>query len=219
MKRLAIFDFCDTLISWQTFDLFIDFCLAQSSWGKSRNILHEKIYTTRYIGFVYNRLYPRKNYELSFLKGFSFNESLILDFVKEILVPREHKTIVNLLYEKYNQGYDVVINSWGYSRYIQYRLKTKDIQWIVVATELETLEGKFTGKMLGKDCMRKHKVTKMKKMLDLSAYDLKNSFVYSDSLSDRPLFNLVGNKMFVLSNSNKDIQNMIPKKFTLITIN
>lgn len=89
----------------------------------------------------------------------------------------------------------------------------------MVATELETLEGKFTGKMLGKDCMRKHKVTKMKKMLDLSAYDLKNSFVYSDSLSDRPLFNLVGNKMFVLSNSNKDIQNMIPKKFTLITIN
>ena len=64
----------------------------------------------------------------------------------------------------------------------------------VIGTRFEFKEGKFIRKMLGNNCKGEEKVKRLKEVLSKEniKVDFKNSYMFSDSLSDKPLLDLVG---------------------------
>jgi len=70
----------------------------------------------------------------------------------------------------------------------------------LIATEPETRDGEFTGRVAGAPCFREGKITRLNEWLDSRATSLKefeSSHFYSDSLNDLPLLSAVTNPVAV----------------------
>ena len=61
----------------------------------------------------------------------------------------------------------------------------------LIATELEFVEGVFTGKIVGEPCFREGKVVKLRDWMATSGGDLCGSWFYTDSHNDLPLLERV----------------------------
>lgn len=211
-KKLAIFDFCDTLFDGQSISYFLDFLEAKLP-------IHKKVYSK-----IRKRLNPissseSKRYKEYLLKIFvgmrksKFDENA-KEFYEDIVKNRIHKQVIEKLYEHKNQGDVVVIVSGGFENYLKYFVQDYKIEHLF-CTQLEFKNDKFTSKILGIECLGEEKVNQIKK-LDMSQYDLENSFVYSDHHSDMPLFSLVGNKIVV---KNRQKIDWINDSFKIMDIN
>jgi len=194
-KYLAFFDFCDTLIGMQTADRFVT--LGFLSNKKFETVANELV---RLIGRKSRLLFRNrhKEWQLKQLKSLSKEKlsSIAREYVQKELLPNENKILVEKMLWHKMQGHTVVIVSGGFSEYIKEYAKFYDIEY-VIATDLEFIDGKATGKIDGIDCMGINKIEKIKSIIDLDNYDLSNSFAYSDHISDVPLLSFVGNGVAV----------------------
>ncbi|WP_419678378.1 HAD family hydrolase [Aliarcobacter lanthieri] len=194
-RTLAIFDFCDTLIGMQTANRFVT--LAFLSNKRFDTIINEFI---RLIARKSRLLFGNrhKKWQLRQLKGLSREKLNIIanEYVKKELLPKENKLLVEKMLRHKKQGHDIAIVSGGFSEYIKEYAKIYDIDY-VIATDLEFIDGKATGKIDGIDCMGINKIEKIRSIIDLDKYDLLNSFAYSDHISDIPLLSFVGNGIVV----------------------
>ena len=64
-------------------------------------------------------------------------------------------------------------------------------------TRLEYADGKYTGRIKGKDCMGQEKKNLILELADWHGIDLTDSFAYSDHESDMPFFETLGQKVAV----------------------
>lgn len=194
-RTLAIFDFCDTLIGMQTANRFVT--LGYQSNKRFDTVTNEFI---RLIGRKSRLLFGNrhKKWQLRQLKGLSREKLNIIanEYVKKELLPKENKLLVEKMLWHKKQGHDIAIVSGGFSEYIKEYAKIYDIDY-VIATDLEFIDGKSTGKIDGIDCMGINKIEKIRSIIDLNKYDLLNSFAYSDHISDIPLLSFVGNGVVV----------------------
>lgn len=190
-KILAIFDFCDTLIGMQTANRFVT--LAFLSNKRFDTVTNEFI---RLIGRKSGLLFGNrhKQWQLKQLKNLSQERLSIIaqDYVQNELLQKENQAIVEKMLWHKNQGHVIAIVSGGFSEYIKEYAKIYDIEY-VIATDLEFIDGKATGKIDGIDCIGINKIEKIKAIIDLDKYDLENCFAYSDHISDIPLLSFVGN--------------------------
>ena len=67
---------------------------------------------------------------------------------------------------------------------------------IIESTLLEIKNGVYTGK-IKKLCYGSEKVRSIKSLIKSRKIDMKNSYFYSDSFSDMPMFQMVGNRIAV----------------------
>ena len=190
-KILAIFDFCDTLIGMQTANRFVT--LGYENNKRFDTVANE-------FGRVVLRKsrllfgHRHKKWQLKQLKGLSTEtmQTIVKNYVEKELIPKENKIVVERLKWHKEQGHTTAIVSGGFSEYIKYYAKIYDIKY-VVATDLEILDNKYTGKIYGIDCMGINKIEKLRDTLSIEEYDLQNSYAYSDHISDIPLLSFVGN--------------------------
>lgn len=206
--KLAIYDFCGTLVTVQSLNGFADFVYSKRSDSLLIvNLCNVLYHIVKVIPLVRNspirsllsifRLYgiTKADY-LAYSK--SYGEILCKSYTNDILL----KT----LKEQLSNQYLIIINSAGLSDYIHYWVSgclAEDLT--VIANDLSFKDGVCTGFMLPPNNFGKQKVVSISKTLVLPNFDLQNSFVYSDSITDLPLFNLVGNKFMV---SNRDIKRL-----------
>lgn len=61
----------------------------------------------------------------------------------------------------------------------------------LICTELELVDGVFTGRIVGKPCFREGKIDKLRDWMANSGDDLRGSWFYSDSHNDLPLLEQV----------------------------
>lgn len=66
-----------------------------------------------------------------------------------------------------------------------------------LATNLEIVNGKYTGKVSGTPCFQQGKITNLQNWLKYSNVSMTNSYFYSDSINDLPLLQLVDNPIVV----------------------
>jgi len=192
-KILVIFDFCDTLIDGQSISLFLEFLLQKQS-------ILKRIYLklrNKFNPYVSSNTLKYKNYLLRPYRGLTKQQldSLSRDFYTNILKKRFYPKIIKLLQSHINKGQGVYVVSAAFNLYLEYfknEFKVKDI----FSTELRFKENIFTGE-IKKECIGKEKLEILKENVDLKIYDLVNSYVYSDSKSDLPLYSLVGNKIVI----------------------
>jgi HAD superfamily hydrolase (TIGR01490 family) len=204
-KHLAIFDFCETLIGFQTLDAFIEF--VQENYPTNRSKKIRRIFLPlKNLRIMPNFIYRRV--QIARLKGI---QDAILDrlahrFVNEKILPAENKSVAEKITFHQKQGDTVAIASGGLAIYIKMYAHKKAVS-CVAATQLAfDKNGICLGKILGRDCMGHAKIpvlvaTLGESGLSLSNFDLSGSSVYSDSMSDLPLFELVGNRFLVHDNA------------------
>lgn len=206
-KKLALFDFCDTLITFQSADMFVEYVLHNKPSCKRSKVLD--FFKVGYDALPVHPWNIGKQLLLRQLRGFKEKEIDISagNFYKEIILSNIKRNVYKKLKEHQIQGYTTVIISGGYTPYLKYFTKENMIDHCI-ATDIGFDGGVCTGKIRGLDCMNINKIKKLKEVIDLNEFDLRESFVYSDSKSDLPLFRLVGNAVVVTDNPN---QNWITK--------
>ncbi len=67
----------------------------------------------------------------------------------------------------------------------------------LLATEIELIDGRYTGRALGTPCFHQGKVERLQQWLAETGYDLHKSWFYTDSRNDLPLLNLVAHPVAV----------------------
>jgi HAD superfamily hydrolase (TIGR01490 family) len=73
-----------------------------------------------------------------------------------------------------------------------------------VGTRSEIVDGRYTGRLAGPFCYRDGKVTEIQRLARERGYDLSGSTAYSDSISDLPFLQAVGNPVAI--NADKELR-------------
>lgn len=201
-RRIAIYDFCETIVQFQTANAFIDFVCNEGK-PSLRFYLYRLfilINKSRLISVIYRIFYGRgggKRLPALFLKGLSktqINESAHRFYESRLKISFIEPVIQEILNRK-KEGYEIAIISGGYEVYINEFAKHFPVDY-VIANEFIHKDGKCTGRF-GIDCMENNKVRLLKERIDISDADLRESYFYTDSISDLPLLSLVGNRIIV----------------------
>ncbi len=199
-RVLAIFDFCGTLVNLQTADLFI--MGLSSRYPSFKRLALELMRKSLCKAGVLHGA-NHKKFLLRQVSGVHINaaRNYAREYLLETLLPKENIPVVQQMKKHKRRGDCIVIVSAGYENYILEYARHYDIT-NVVATKLEKKNGILTGKILENDCFGREKLHRLSKFLDLSSFDLENSYSYSDHVSDMPLLELVGNRIIVETGKN-----------------
>jgi HAD superfamily hydrolase (TIGR01490 family) len=202
--KLVIFDFCETLVNFQTADSFVDYIIDKENYNKFRWVkyLDKILIKTRIMTVVrkfFPELNPSKRLKLYQIKGIS-NDKInhyANEFYKEKLMTNLILPLYDLFLDHIKKGDYVLIISGGYSPYIKVFSENHKIK-SYFATEIDKNQTKILGKFLGKDCLFQQKVVLLEKYLKENKIEYSESIAYSDSISDMPLLSWV-NKAYVVS--------------------
>jgi HAD superfamily hydrolase (TIGR01490 family) len=206
MKKLALFDFCETLVSFQTAGRFVDFVRAKL--GSRRMLkLEELRVKSKALRFtaVANKLLPHYNFDkrlhLYQLKGLSKQklDDLARQYYQEVIAPNLIPEMIDHLKEKLKEGFTVSIVSGGYSIYLNYFAEQYGISDVIASEIGFDKHGICTGRIKGSDCMYHYKIEKLSNHFVATLIDLKESIAYSDSITDLPLLRWTGKGVVVSS--------------------
>lgn len=193
ITRLAVYDYCGTIVNVQTANEFTyEYAMNNLSWLR------------RCVAFLVckNKIFKknRKRVLLKLMTG--EDESKINSFARyyanKTLQNKVNREVLDDLQDRKRQGFKVIIISAGYAEYIKQHNSMIGSD-VVVANELLFKNGKFTGMLKEPDCYADEKVTRLKRVVDLHSVDMQKSVFFSDCMSDKPLFQLFGNRFFVRS--------------------
>jgi HAD superfamily hydrolase (TIGR01490 family) len=191
--NLVVFDFCETLVDFQTADRFIDFVIAKEKYRKYRSVdFVTRILSKIRVIAIFNKFYPKLNLSKR-LKLFQIRgvenatiEVLARDFYDQELMTNLISPLYELLQHHIEQNDYVMIISGGYAPYIRFFTEQHNLKKYF-ATEIGISDGKVTGFFLGKDCLFEQKVILLNDFLTNSSILFAKSIAYSDSSSDLPL--------------------------------
>ena len=192
-KKLVIFDFCGTLISFQTADRYVQFCVERLQDNKAVQRRHFmiRIMDEMRVFKIYNHIRSGNNWRkrmiLWQLKGVPYEEcdQLAKNYFEEELLPNIVQPLIAKLKEHLTMGDRVCILSGGYDVYIKYFAQYFGVKEII-SSKIAFCDGKCMGRMDGKDCMRENKLEYIRPILSEA-----KTICYTDSKSDMPLLELV----------------------------
>ncbi|ECL2827079.1 HAD-IB family hydrolase [Campylobacter jejuni] len=193
---LALFDFCETITNFQTLDRYLPMAANQNiNYSYEKNIARRENYKLRNIS------YPR--YESLVDLDYFLARKIAKEFVYSEVISNLNQAVMDKLFWHQDMGHEIAIVSGGLAIYINEFAKIYNIENII-AIDLEIKNGKLTGNIDGIHTMQERKLYKLAKNLNLSMYDLRNSYAYSDCVSDIPMLSLVGNANVI--ECGKDLQ-------------
>lgn len=198
-KKLVIFDFCGTLISFQTADRYVKFCVERLKDNKVVQWRHRliRVMDVLRIFKIYNNICSANNWRkrmvLWQLKGVSFEQcdQFAKAYFEDELLPNVVAPVVEKLKEHLVQNDRVVILSGGYDIYIKYFAAHFGIREYV-SSRITFENNRCLGKMDGKDCMRANKIEFLQPLLKGET-----TICYTDSVSDLPILELVDQAVVV----------------------
>lgn len=193
MNKIVLLDFCGTVAKFQTFNPFIKYIL------KNEYPTRHKLATNRFICWFFTLIqlllsffkfkgYVYKYFIVWLLRGLDevkFNK-LGKEFYENILKDSLILETINLIKEKIRDKAQIIIVSGGCDEYIKHFAMEMGITE-VIATKLEIIDGKLTGKFDGLDCMGENKVILLKQYLkEKNIYGELDTCI-TDSISDLPI--------------------------------
>lgn len=203
--RVALFDFCETLVNFQTADAYVDY-VRQKLHDKRMHGLERLQIRLRRIKLIQlfdkitrYRYSINKRIKLWQLKGHQLSEldELAKGYYMEKIRPNLIPEMVEKLLELKSNNYSIVLVSGGYDIYLRCFAEEYELNG-VISTKIGFKNNVCTGKFDGYDCLRDGKV----KLLN-NYYLSKPKYCcgFSDSSSDIPFLRWV-NDGFVVSRIN-----------------
>jgi|ERR1700730_9515250 len=185
-NRIAFFDFDGTIT---TKDTLLAFILFRT--GVLKTYLGMMLISPYYIAYLL-KIIPVQTAKEKVLKYFFKNipvekfqsdcNEFVATILPSLLRPKAlHE--MDLLKEK---GAKIIVISASAENWLQ--PWTQVIGVDLIATRLETRNGRITGKINGKNCRGKEKVRRILQSYDLAAYD--EVYCYGDTKGDKPMLQL-----------------------------
>jgi len=208
--NLVIFDFCETLVRFQTADRFVDFILQKENYRKHQwtNFVTRILYRLKII-MIFNKVLPKlnlsKRLKLFQIRGIKTAkiDALANEFYQQEVKPNLILPLYELLQQHSNQNDYVIIISGGYAPYIKIFTEQHHLKKYF-ATEIGITSDKITGFFSGKDCLYQQKVVLLNNFVKENNISFAKSIAYSDSISDLPLLQWA-DEAFVISNKHSQI--------------
>jgi HAD superfamily phosphoserine phosphatase-like hydrolase len=205
---LVIYDFCETLVSIQTADRFINYVVDET---KTKSFISnlEKFLTLTRLFAIIKLILPKLNLskKINLLKIRNFNElqlkEIAIKYYEEIIKSNYNHIILEKLKQDLEKKNLVMVISGGYDMYLNLFCKEFGIDYLL-SSKIEIVESKATGFLKGKDCMFNEKVIQLEKFIWDKKLEFENSIVYSDSITDLPLFNWAKEKYVISYNKNQN---------------
>jgi len=201
-KRLILLDIDDTLFRCDTFVAYIKYYLAD-------NIFK--------LIFLPRLLFLAALFKLGFVSNVTLkkNALMILSGEKRAAMIKRARRLIDWLFaKKLNRAvseavrkmaasglYDIIVISASPSFYIDLIGKRINAAH-TIATRVKFDENDILqAELIGKNCKHEEKITRLKEIIDLNDYDLQNSYAFSDSITDLPMFELAGRPVAVAPDS------------------
>lgn len=198
MKKLAIFDIDFTITRRETLMEFYKYIVSKDI--KNVRFLPRALYGGLMYGLkVYDERKVKEVF-LKFIENIEEKDLAILTkrFYDERLSTILYKDALDMIDKLKKDGYMVVLISASPEFYIKefYAIDSVDL---IIGTRFTFEDGKFIRKMNGNNCKGQEKVVRLMEVLKEKniEVDFKNSYMFSDSLSDKPLLDLVGNPYLI----------------------
>jgi HAD superfamily hydrolase (TIGR01490 family) len=205
MEKLAIFDVDFTLTKRETLIEFYKFMLKKNPKliiFMPRIILTGILYALRVIP-----LRRTKECFVSFIDGIKEEDMKlsVKDFYEKKLSKILYKDAVDTMKKLKAEGCRIYLISASAEFYLQELYNIKEVDK-VIGTRFLSEEGIHRAKICGENCKGDEKVRRLMEVIkkDNIEVDFKNSYMFSDSLSDLPLFNLVGNPYLINYRKSQD---------------
>ncbi len=193
MKKLAIFDIDYTITKKETLMELFKYTVK----NKKTNIRF--LPRAVYCGLMYLiNVYDEKKVKETFLKFIDKIKEedlsvLVKNFYNDRLKNILYKDAVDMMKKLKNEGYDIYLISASPEFYVKEFYAIKEVDKII-GTKFKFDNGVFSRKMDGENCKGEEKVKRLKSYLKENniVVNFKESYMFSDSLSDKPLLDLVG---------------------------
>jgi HAD superfamily hydrolase (TIGR01490 family) len=198
MERLAIFDVDFTLTKRETLVEFYKFMLLK----KPGLIKHLPKTLKAAFFYLFKRIDLRRAKEnfIAFTEGIPEEEmgKLVKEFYEKRLSKILYNDAIEMMRKLKSDGLKVYLISASAEFYLNELYNIPEVDK-VVGTRFKIENGMHKGIMVGENCKGEEKVKRLMEDLkqDGVEVDFKNSYMFSDSLSDLPLFNLVGNPYLI----------------------
>lgn len=201
--KLVLFDFCDTLVSLQTADAFVDYVRKQNQ-SKRIQLLEGVrflLIKSRLVRLV-DHLFPgsrfSKTSKLVQLRGLRMDllDRYGSEFCQSVIMSNLIQPVYSRLKEHISAGDEVVIVSAGFRTYLKYFATSHGVK--LIASEIQEEQGVCMGLMRWPDCYGAAKVCLLREQYPSLGRDAFASIiVYSDSFSDLPLLKLADSGIVV----------------------
>lgn len=207
LKRLAIFDIDYTITRKETLMELFKYTIFKDK--SNLRFLPRAVFS----GFMYMlKIYDEKKVKEKFLKfidGIKEEDLSILvkEFYRDRLQNILYEDALNMMKKLKGEGYDIYLISASPEFYIN-EFYNIDVVDKVIGTKFRFENGIFVRKMDGNNCKGEEKVRRLKEVLEKEniKVDFKNSYMFSDSLSDKPLLDLVGKPYLINYKKKHDIE-------------
>ncbi len=193
MNEIVILDLDGVITSGQSQQIFLNYLFKKKLVGLF-------FYLRIYLWFILYKLglikSPKKimDFAFYFLKGKKIEniEKIVENFFSERLQKFIFLEIIDIIKEHKARGREFLIISNTVDILTK---KVADFLGVknYISTRLETINGKFTGKILGDIVYGKNKVNFANKFIQKNNLDLRNSYAYADHISDLDLLSIVSN--------------------------
>lgn len=207
MEKLGIFDVDFTLTKKETLIQLYLFMLKKNI--RLIKYIPRNIMAGIFYGIGIYDAEKSKETFIKFLDG--INEAdmkhLVKEFYEERLSKILYKDAIDTIKKLKKQGYKIYLISASPEVYLEELYNIKEVDKII-GTKLKVENGIYKSAIEGSNNKGEEKVRRLKEVLkeENIEVDFKNSYMFSDSLADLPLFKLVGNPYLI--NSKKSYNNI-----------
>ncbi len=189
--NIALFDFCETLVNFQTADEYVFFVVqnTQNADVQRKYQFYKLLRKTKLIKIMdlfWLKGSLNKRWILSLCKGLPETEmeSLAKKYYENRLKPAFIKETIEELKHLKSLDYKIYIVSGGYDIYLKYFADDFGVDE-VISTEIKFENGMCQGKFANEDCLKKQKICY------LNAKEIRKEadyvVAYSDSITDMPM--------------------------------
>ncbi len=200
MDKLAIFDVDFTLTRKETLIQFYSFMVKKNPKlvkHLPKNIISGLSYLTGK-----STAHESKESFLGFINNIHEDDmkEIVKDFYEKRLSKILYKDAINMIKELKKQGFLIYLISASPEFYLNELYNIKEVDMIIGTKMKRSEEGiKYCNVIEGFNCKGEEKVKRLREVLKAEGkeIDFENSYMFSDSLSDLPLMNLVGNPRLI----------------------
>lgn len=196
-KAFAIFDVDNTIIS-------VDSMFSMLFFGiKKRPLiaLYTPIILVKILLCFFRIIDVKKAKESMYFPIKFLCEKDLEEFYDDVLVKKIYPEVMEILKKHKGEGHHILLVSASPEVYLKYFKKNIYIDDII-GTRLKKIEDRYTNIIDGENCKGLEKVKRINQYLEKNdlKIDFEKSFAYSDSLLDKPMLSLVGNRYKVNRN-------------------
>lgn len=187
-EKLALFDFDETLVDFDTVNPFIRFVLKA----------HPELDVPP------DMTLPHKQYRLLLLKGLLKEEvdRLAWSYYQKQVCPNLIEGTLDKLRILQQEGYYICLVSGSYDSYLTHFVQEYRIDRLI-CTKIGFLDGVCTGRFDGPDCLGANKLTLLEEVFGTQDFTKIDSIAFSDAQSDLPLLRSCRKAVVVVARKNR----------------